>query len=261
VNIICYAPPLGTLRSISASGVIIDSRGIIVTDAHVAQYFLLADRGVSCVIRTGGPATPAYKASLMFISSAWVSANANVLGEPNPSGTGQYDFAFLAITGSATSTPLPTSFPYVPFSSEAPSIGTPVVIASYAAQYLAPSQILSALFPTVVFGSIKDLFTFAINSVDVFALGSSAAAQEGSSGGGVTDAQGQLVGVLTTSATNTTTGTRSLNAITTTYIELEYAAETGQSFYTLLSQSPAVNVANFAPQMPALEALVTKNLH
>src|SRR3989344_1157804 len=41
VNILCGARS-GTFRPISASGVIIDPRGVILTNAHVAQYFLLA---------------------------------------------------------------------------------------------------------------------------------------------------------------------------------------------------------------------------
>ena len=96
--------------------------------------------------------------------------------------------------------------------------GTPVVIASYGAQFLEQSQVQSALFPTVVFGSVKDIFTFATNTIDVLALGGSAAAQEGSSGGGVSDAAGKLVGTITTSTTKGTTDTRSLSAITASYI-------------------------------------------
>src|SRR3989344_252919 len=41
VNILCITGSGGPLNSISGSGVIIDPRGIILTNAHVAQYFLL----------------------------------------------------------------------------------------------------------------------------------------------------------------------------------------------------------------------------
>src|SRR3990167_446782 len=51
VNIICYAPSGSRLRSISGSGIIVDQKGIILTNAHIAQHFLLADRGVPCMIR------------------------------------------------------------------------------------------------------------------------------------------------------------------------------------------------------------------
>jgi hypothetical protein len=260
VNIICYAPTNSAIRSISGSGVFIDPKGIILTNAHIAQYFLLANRGVSCTIRTGGPATNSYKASLVYISPQWINANSDVLAETNPSGTGQYDFALLAVTASATPTPLPSSFPYLPLAHDAPSISTPVVIASYGAQSLKSAQIQSDLFPTVVFGSVKDVYTFAVNSVDVIALGGSAAAQEGSSGGGVASATGELLGTLTTSTISGAASTRTLDAITSLYIQGEYVRETGQPLDSLLAEPSLTAVGNFAPQIPTLEAIVTAHL-
>ena len=184
VNIICYAPAGSRLRSISGSGVVVDSKGIILTNAHIAQNFLLADRNVSCTIRAGSPAIDKYKASLIYIPSAWVSANAKILTETDPSGTGEYDFAFLAISKSTTKDELPSSFSSIPLATSPSNTGTPVVIASYGAQFLESSQIQSSLFPTIVFGSVKDIFTFGTNTIDVIALGGYAAAQEGSAGGG-----------------------------------------------------------------------------
>ena len=260
VNIICYAPAGSGLRSISGSGIIVDPKGIILTNAHIAQNFLLADRNVSCTIRAGSPAIDTYKASLIYISPAWIQANANILTQTNPSGTGEYDFAFLAITKSATSAALPSSFPFIPLATAPPPIGTPVVIASYGAQFLESNQIQSFLFPTIVFGSVKDVFTFAATTIDVLALGGSAAAQEGSSGGGVAGGNGELVGTITTSTTNGSTDTRKLDAITASYIRAEYATETGRTLDALLAESPPTSIANFAPQIPALESILTANL-
>ncbi|MDE2021487.1 MAG: hypothetical protein KGI71_00985, partial [Patescibacteria group bacterium] len=103
VNIICYVPAGSGLHSISGSGVFIDPKGIILTNAHIAQYFLLADRGVSCVVRSGSPAVSRYTAALAYISPSWIHTNASVLTQASPSGTGEYDFALLAINKSITS--------------------------------------------------------------------------------------------------------------------------------------------------------------
>lgn len=261
VNLICYAPAGSGLHSISGSGVFVDPKGVILTNAHIAQYFLLADRGVSCDVRAGSPAVDKYDAALAYIPPAWVSANAGVLTEASPSGTGERDFAFLAVTKSATSAPLPSSFPYIQLATSAPShYSVPVVIASYGAQFLAANQVQSSLFPTIVFGSVKNVFTFASSTIDVLALGGSVAAQEGSSGGGVADASGALAGVITTSTTEGATDTRSLSAITASYIRAEYARETGQSLDTLLALPTATAIADFAPRIPALEALITAHL-
>ncbi|MEK7201771.1 MAG: hypothetical protein AAB737_04005, partial [Patescibacteria group bacterium] len=114
VNILCYAPAGSNIRSISGSGIFVDSKGIILTNAHIAQYFLLADRGVGCTIRVGSPAVDTYKASLIYISPSWLKANPSVLTKEAPSGTGEYDFAFLAVSGSTSGSTLPSSFPSIP---------------------------------------------------------------------------------------------------------------------------------------------------
>ncbi|MDD3531530.1 MAG: serine protease, partial [Candidatus Pacebacteria bacterium] len=260
VNIICYAPAGGAIHSISGSGVFIDAKGIILTNAHVAQYFLLSDRGVSCTIRAGSPAADSYESSLIYISPAWISANPTVLTQTAPHGTGEYDFALLAVTKSATNAPLPAAFHFVELAKAPASSGTPVVIATYGAQFLASSQVQSGLFPTIVFGSVKNVFTFDTNTIDVLALGGSAAAQEGSSGGGVADASGRLIGTITTSTVEGSTDTRSLDAITASYIRSEYASETGQPLDLLLERDPSTSAAAFAPQMQALEKIITANL-
>lgn len=260
VNIMCYAPADSGLRSISGSGILIDAKGIILTNAHIAQYFLFADKGVSCTIRAGSPAVDAYKAALIYISPAWVRANAAVVTQVSPIGTGEYDFALVGITSSATSAALPATFPSVPFARTPPQAGAPVVIASFGAQFLSTSQIQSSLFPTIVFGSVKDVFTFKTNTIDVFSLGGSAAAQEGSSGGGVADASGALVGTITTSTIEGATATRTLSAITASYIRAEYATEMGEALDALLSQSISTSVSEFASQIPMLEAIITANL-
>ena len=260
VNIICNVSAASGLHSISGSGVFIDPKGIILTNAHVAQHFLLADRNVSCIIRSGSPATNSYTAALLYISPIWLKTNADAIIETLPSGTGEYDFALLAVSKSTTSITLPTIFPFVPLATTPPISGTPVVIASYGAQFLESNQIRNFLFPTVVFGSVKDVFTFATNTIDVLALGGSVAAQEGSSGGGVADASGALVGTITTSTVEGATDTRSLNAITASYIRAEYASETGSALDILLSKPISTAISDFAPQIPALESILTARL-
>lgn len=260
VNIVCYVPASSNLHSISGSGVFVDSKGIILTNAHVAQFFLLADKGVECVIRTGSPAVKKYTAELIYISPVWVRENADILSESQPIGTGENDFAFLAISGSATNETLPESFSSVSLSTLPPASGTPVVIASYGAQFLASSQIRSQLYPTIVFGSVKDVFTFAVNTIDFLALGGSAAAQEGSSGGGVVDASGKLVGTITTSTVEGATDTRSLGAITTSFVRAEYASEMGSALDLLLAEPTSSSISEFAPKIPVLESILAANL-
>jgi hypothetical protein len=260
VNIICNVPSGHSLSSISGSGIIIDSKGIILTNAHIAQYFLLSDIGVSCSIRSGGPAVEKYRATPIFIPPAWIIENAYLITTSSPSGTGEHDFALLAITESSTSDPLPSVFPFIPLSTEVPSVHLPIVIAGYGAQFLGSAQIQSALSPIIVFGSVKEILTFGTNTVDVLDLGGSAAAQKGSSGGGVADASGTLIGTITTSTIEGSTDMRRLDAITATYIRAAYASETGEALDLLLLRSLEASRIRFQQIKESLEEVLLSHL-
>lgn len=264
VNIICTSSASGSPRYISGSGIVIDPRGIILTNAHIAQYFLLKNyptkNSTSCTVRTGSPARDAYKAKLMFISPAWISENSTILKQAQPTGTGEHDIALLFISKSAVQKTLPTAFQYVPLATYQPKKGIPVVIGSYAAQFLSVSEIQSSLYPTIVYAAVRDVFTFVSNTIDLISLGGTAAAQEGSSGGGIVDSYGNLVGTITTSTVKGATQTRNLNAITTTYIRRDYAQEESQSFDSMLAKSPNENIIEFSQKKQQLETLLTQAL-
>lgn len=260
VNIICYVPQGSTFHSISGSGVFIDPKGIILTNAHIAQYFLYKDREVSCSIRTGSPATSAYSAEPIFISPAWVNENADILTKTNPVGTGEHDYALLAVTKPTAYNSLPETFPFVSLASVPPTASTPVVIGSYGAQFLGANQIQSSLFPTIVFGSIKNVFTFKTKTIDVLELGGSAAAQQGSSGGGVVDASGELVGTIAISTIEGVTADRTLDAISASYVRAQYASETGEALDLLLARAPLASIIKFLPLASVLEATLVSHL-
>lgn len=262
VNIVCLSG-IHSIPSISGSGVIVDPRGIVLTNAHIAQYFLFTgdpSLSVSCTLRAGSPAQNAYRANVMFISPAWVSANADILTKADPTGNGEYDFAFLAITKSATSAALPAAFPFIPLGTSEAYAGEPVVIGSYAAQFLSTSEIQSSLYPTIVFGSVKAIYTFVKTSIDVVTLGGSPAAQEGSSGGGIARSPGIIDGIITTSTTEGDTASRTLGAITTSYIRREYESESGVPLTDLFANAPTEATTMFLPKIVGLRAILTASL-
>ena len=256
VNIVCVSGD-PSIPSISGSGVIIDPRGIIITAAHVAQLFLLQDylgtNKVICIIRTGTPARRAYLAEPIYVSPTWVANNPTTLTSSNPQGTGENDFALLAITGTATSTPVPTSFPFMPLATATLAPTDRVAIGSYGAQYLTASQINTSLYPILDFGAIQHEYTFGTNTVDLVSVLGSPASQEGSSGGGIANDQGQIGGIITTSSITGDLQTRSLNAITIGHIRRSYTADTGQSLDAVLqSESLSQLVAGFANESKVL---------
>jgi S1-C subfamily serine protease len=260
VNIVCTGSFTGEgQRIMSGSGIFIDPKGIILTNAHVAQYFLLADRGITCVIRTGSPAKSSYNAELIYISRVWLKENADILRAEVAKGTGESDMALLAVTTTATRTKLPVSFPYVPLARNSVLPNAPVAVASYGTQSLSTRQLQSGLFPTLAFGAVKDLYTFGTKTIDMFSLIGTAAAQEGSSGGGVVNADGRLVGLITTATVQGAFTDRLLNALTGFYIRANYAKETGKPIDLLLSQPIDKSVQDFKSEIEDLAEIITEN--
>lgn len=247
VNIICEGE--SPLKTMSGSGVVIDPRGIILTNAHVAQYFLLENTDISatCVIRTGSPARAEWHAKLIFIPSEWVEKHAGDLLQTRTIGTGEHDYAFLAITD-AIDGPLPASFSYIPLDiEEAAAVpGDDVLLAGYPAEFVGGRAARDSLFASTVFTTIQRLLTFTEKTVDVVSVSGTALAQSGSSGGGFISVTGSLVGIVVTTSIGETTSERSLHAITPSYISRSIKLHTGESITQLFSPPLSTLVSNFA---------------
>ena len=143
VNIFCLSKRGVLVAPISGSGIIIDERVFILTNAHVAQYLLLKDflipGYIECFIRVGSPAQPRYKAEILTISSFWIEDNAKSLLEPNTPSTGENDYALLYITERTDPNALlPDSFPALtPFPvNTGATNGDSILVASYPAGFL-----------------------------------------------------------------------------------------------------------------------------
>jgi S1-C subfamily serine protease len=257
VNILCI-PKGGSFRPISGSGVILDPRGVILTNAHVAQYVLLAESGrtnLQCSVRTGSPASAKWRAHVLFIPPVWVHEHASELMRDRPVGTGKHDYALLYIGSPLDGGPRPVSFPSV-FPDTREAIGfvdDSVLTASYPAEFLGAITTSMSLYPVTSITRIDELFTLDRSSVDVISIGSVIGAQSGSSGGAIVNAWGRLIGVITTTSEGNTTGERRLRGITLSYIDRDLVAQTGSSLSQTLAMDPAVLTANFwsdvAPQL------------
>ncbi len=263
VNILCTTSNQ-TVRAMSGSGVIIDPHGIILTVAHVGQYFLLAEGEAptaTCVIRTGSPAKNAYFAKPIYVSESWIEDHPGILLEEHARGTGEHDFAILAITQSATKAPLPVTFPALSLSKETPQTGDGVIIGTYGAQFVSSEDIRTSLLPTLITDTVKDVYTFNRTTVDVLSLGGNAAAQSGSSGGAVADTDGKLVGLITTSTTDGPVASRDVRAITLRHIRESFSDDTRSTFDAFLSAAnPEALATSFSGDMEILRSLIIKTL-
>lgn len=268
VNILCVQGTGSLLGSITGSGIIIDPRGIIITNAHIGEYFLFEHYpekdALDCVIRTGAPATIAYDAELLYISPQWVRDNAHTINDENPEGTGENDFALLRITSSRTQIPLPSQFPFIaPDTSDETLVkDAPVLLASYPAGFLGGIIIQKELWPASAVSSITQLFTFKTGSIDLISVGGSIIAQKGSSGSGVIDiGTGKMVALVSTTSAGDTTDARDLNAITLAHINRSISADLSIDLQTFLAGNPATQAILFSQTLfPTLREFLLQEL-
>lgn len=252
VNILCTSKSGGVFSPLSGSGITIDPRGIILTNAHIGQYFLLKDYLVpgyiDCVIRAGEPAQNRYRATLLYISSEWIAKNAEKISEEKPTGTGEYDFALLLIDQPwDPDSPLPEAYPYLPIDESGATLRPKehVLAAAYPAGFLSGINIQRDLYPSSSIVSVEGMFSFHGKGADIFSIGGSVVAQHGSSGGAVVNQYGKLVGLIVTSSTGKTTSERNLNALRISHLENILREETGYDLPSFLSGDVNTRAKNF----------------
>jgi S1-C subfamily serine protease len=266
VNILC-APRNGSLRPTSASGVIIDPRGIVLTNAHVGQYVLLAsDQNVdlSCVIRAGSPAVARFIPEVLYIPSVWIEEHAKDIKTARPLGTGEHDYALLRIRGTLLGSPLPSSFPSLPIDlREAVGfVDDQVLVASYPAEFIGGMTAQLGLYPVTSITTIKGLLTFSDRgTVDLVSVGGVIGAQSGSSGGAIVNAWGRLIGIISTTSEGVTTDERDLRAVTLSYINRDIHAQSGLDLNEILAGDVVKEARAFNTIIaPALLKLLTDQI-
>ena len=260
VNILC-TPQVG-VNGISGSGIIIDSRGVILTNAHVGQYFLLRDYvikdNITCTVRIGSPAQERYTATLLYLPSAWVAENASQLAAVQATGTGENDYAFLLITGRTDpATALPSSFDRLEMDRGYADIGDQMLLAAYPAGFLGGEAVQKNLYISSAIAYVTQLFSFGGNKkVDLFSIGGTVVSQGGSSGGAVVRLRdGKLAGIITTSTTAASTENRDLRAVSLSHIDDSLAAHGKGGIVVLLSGDLSAKAADFSANLaPSLTA-------
>ncbi len=250
VNILCMPRGGGSFSPISGSGVIIDPRGIVLTNAHVAQYVLLSQSpkvDLQCAIRAGAPAHALWSAEVLYIPPVWVQTHVGEINAQHPQGTGEHDYGLLYITGSLSGGSLPAPFPFLqPDTREGIAFqGDQVLVASYPAEFLGGMAAENDLYPASSVTTIGRLLTFSSSSIDVLSLGGIIEAQSGSPGGAVVNAWDRLVGLIVTTSEGATTAARDLHALSLSYISRDLAAQSGYDLPEWLQTDPASTAKNF----------------
>lgn len=236
VNVYCQYTTDRFIRTTTGTGFFINKKGVILTNAHVAQFLILENAkdiegDVECVIRSGDPASPKYTAELLYISPAWIFENSKVITEEEPRGTGERDYALLYVAKSVDGAPLPAEFPAIPVDVNLLTrsiAGTSVVTAGYPAEALLRNGADAELIPVIASTTVGTLYTFGSNYADIFSVSESPVGEQGASGGPiVTENNRDVIGLIATKGDEETEGSHSLRAITLSYVDRTIVEETG----------------------------------
>ncbi|NCN11986.1 trypsin-like peptidase domain-containing protein [Candidatus Kaiserbacteria bacterium] len=242
VNIFCTLTTDDYIRTTTGTGFFIDPDGVIMTNAHVAQFLLFEATeeigDTDCTIRSGNPAAPQYHAELLYIPPSWIQQNATVMSAEVPMGTGERDYALLYVSKRVDGAPLPAYFPALSFNAKLLPLsirGSTITAAGYPATALLTNGPNADLIPQKATSTISELYTFGSNYADVLSISGSVVGAEGASGGPVLNQDGDVIGVIVTRGDDSTDGAGSLRAISLSHIERTLMQETGFSLAQNLS--------------------------
>lgn len=256
VNVFCTLTTNEFKRTTTGTGFFIDADGVIMTNAHVAQFLLLEKSSLyedaECLIRTGNPAVAEYRAELLYLSPAWIQENAGVLNDAVPLGTGERDYALLYVSETTSGAPLPAQFPALGYNSELLSTAAKnqsVVAAGYPANDLLLTGPDTDLLPKQAETTISELYTFGSNTADVISIRGSAIGAQGASGGPVVNADGEVIGIITTRGDDVIDGPGSLRAITLSHVARTIEEETGITLIDTLGGNLAYRSEVFTTTM------------
>lgn len=236
VNLACVRKEGSALRITSGSGVVVSPDGLIMTDAHVAYYFLLGEDGVGCSITHPSFPIFGYPGQVVYISPDWVRQNRQAIGSSHTTATGEEDYAFVAFApGSAPTSIGKLAYASVSTSEPVAETGDKVTVAGYPGSAATPEGYGSSSRLKVDEVNLEDVDSFSKKTADILQTGITEVAASGSSGGGAFK-DGKLIG-LTVTIYPLGSG-YGINSLSTAWIDRDLRADANVSIADLIGEDP-----------------------
>ncbi|RJQ37599.1 hypothetical protein C4552_00345 [Candidatus Parcubacteria bacterium] len=218
VQIFCQ----GGGKVFAATGVIVNARGLVLTNAHVVQF--VRDIGPSdCQARHGNPASAFAGVDTVFMPDT---------GPKIPdTDVPQRDFGFLILKD------VREPFAVAPIATEAAAAGASLYTLGYPSEFL---QGLAAFNNANLVFSILAVHGLANvdddeQAPDVYVFQGGIALQQGSSGTALLDQRGSVVGIIFATTQAGTTGEREGVGLITSYMDRVLRTETGQGLLEFIA--------------------------
>ncbi len=251
VNIICTYTNGNYINVSTGSGVIISPRGVVLTNSHVAQFFILESYDpdlINCSIYKENISTYGYKGEMVYSSPEWIQNNYKSIGAEGARGTGEDDYALILITKNTNpALGIPQIFPSAGIYDKEIKINDSVVVSGFPGGPASLLDISHAGKLQAAAVSVLEIFTFGGNKTDVITTSKSNVGAQGASGGGIFYGESEnsldLVGIIAT--TDGSNGKAKINGITTSYISRDIEKETGKSLNYFIKGDIASRVVEF----------------
>ena len=243
VNLACVRKEGSALRITSGSGVVVSPEGLIMTDAHVAYFFLLGEDGVGCSITHPSFPIFGYPGQVVYISPDWVRENEHAIGSQQSTATGEEDYAFVSFAPGAAPTSI-GKLAYAQVSTTEPvaKTGDALVVAGYPGAAATPEGYGSYSRLKIDEVTVEDVDAFSAKTADILQTSRSAVAASGSSGGGAFK-DGALVG-LTVTIYPLGSG-YGINSLSTAWINRDLRADADVSIADLIDEDPDAAARSF----------------
>lgn len=260
VNIVCVNRKVNQISLSTGSGVMVSSSGVVLTNSHVANNFLFNDKNSdsykNCSIRRENIPTYGFEAELVYLPADWLIENQGFFTEDDPRGSGENDYALLAITKNTNpALSLPASFDYAKLLTSENQIkeGSSVEIAAYPGVHTGVFEVDSNAKLKTADAQVNELATFNGTTIDVISTTPNTVAKRGSSGGGIFY-DNSLLGIVTT--TDGVGSNTYINAITVPYIIRDFRNDTGDNFESFISRNKNTLINDFESREDYLKSLI-----